>query len=215
MQNHRIRNAVLGLAAIGATALVVVLSFEPSVHAARVIAKADLKLADGTGVGTVSFENPTDGATTIVKADLRVPIDKVPTKTFHGFHIHANNDVSNGLGCIADATKASSTWFVSADGHFKHDAAEAHSSHAGDMPSIILNRDGTAHMEFTIDRVVAGELFDRVVILHAGPDNYGNVPLGTAANQYTANSADATTATANTGNAGDRIACGVIDVTQK
>jgi Cu/Zn superoxide dismutase len=38
----------------------------------------------------------------------------------------------------------------------------------------------------------------------------GNVPLGTAANQYTPNSADATTATAKTGNAGDRIACGVI-----
>ena len=166
-------------------------------------------------IGSVSFENPTDGATTIVKADLRVPIDKVPTRTFHGFHIHANNDLSNGLGCIADATKASNTWFVSADGHFKHDPNENHSAHAGDMPSMILNRDGTAHMEFTIDRVVAGELFDRVIILHAGADNYGNIPLGSGAAQYTANAADATTATANTGNSGDRIACGVIDVTQK
>ena len=49
-----------------------------------------------------------------------------------------------------------------------------------------------------------------VVILHANPDNFGNVPTGSADNQYTANSEAATTATANTGNAGNRVACGVI-----
>ena len=53
-------------------------------------------------------------------------------------------------------------------------------------------------------------LRNRVVILHANPDNFGNVPTGPAANQYTANSQAATTATANTGNAGNRVACGVI-----
>jgi Cu/Zn superoxide dismutase len=46
--------------------------------------------------------------------------------------------------------------------------------------------------------------------LHQGPDNYGNVPVGTAPNQYTANSAEATTLTQNTGNAGARIGCAVI-----
>ena len=50
-------------------------------------------------------------------------------------------------------------------------------------------------------------------MLHAGPDNFGNVPVddvATAPNAYTPNSAGATTATQNTGNAGNRIACGVI-----
>jgi Cu/Zn superoxide dismutase len=36
------------------------------------------------------------------------------------------------------------------------------------------------------------------------------VPIGEALDQYTANAPDATTKTQNTGNAGDRIACGVI-----
>jgi Cu/Zn superoxide dismutase len=48
------------------------------------------------------------------------------------------------------------------------------------------------------------------VILHAGADNFANIPLGAGATQYTANSTDASAATAKTGNAGDRIACGVI-----
>ena len=54
------------------------------------------------------------------------------------------------------------------------------------------------------------ELPGKAVILHAGADNFGNVPVGTGPDQYTANSAAATTKTGNTGNAGDRIACGVI-----
>ena len=89
---------------------------------------------------------------------------------------------------------------------------DGHGSHAGDLTSLYFNRDGTVHLEFTTDRFIGGELFDRVVILHSGADNFGNIPLGSAAAQYTANASDATTATRNTGNAGDRIACGVIDV---
>jgi Cu-Zn family superoxide dismutase len=49
------------------------------------------------------------------------------------------------------------------------------------------------------------------VIVHAGSDNYGNIPIGDAPDQYTPNSEAATEATAKTGNAGARIACGVIE----
>lgn len=59
-----------------------------------------------------------------------------------------------------------------------------------------------------------GELFNRVVILHAGADNFANVPLGDLPAQYKANAIDATSATRNTGNAGDRFACGVVEVTR-
>jgi Cu/Zn superoxide dismutase len=47
-------------------------------------------------------------------------------------------------------------------------------------------------------------------VLHAGADNFGNVPVGANPDQYAANHQDAVTKTQNTGNAGDRIACGVI-----
>jgi Cu/Zn superoxide dismutase len=53
------------------------------------------------------------------------------------------------------------------------------------------------------------------VILHAGRDNFNNVPKGAAADQYTANSAAAVTATDNTGNAGGRYGCGVLDLVGK
>jgi len=48
------------------------------------------------------------------------------------------------------------------------------------------------------------------VIVHALADNYNNVPRGSKPDQYTANSAAAITLTDDTGNAGDRIGCGVI-----
>ena len=78
----------------------------------------------------------------------------------------------------------------------------------------LRNADGTGSSEIGIDRIQTGELFNRVVILHAGADNFANVPLGDLPAQYKANAIDATSATRNTGNAGDRFACGVVEVTR-
>jgi Cu-Zn family superoxide dismutase len=50
----------------------------------------------------------------------------------------------------------------------------------------------------------------RAVVLHAGPDNFGNVPVGAVSDQYAPNSTSATEKTVKTGNAGDRVACGLI-----
>ena len=130
-------------------------------------------------------------------------------RVFHGFHVHANDNPANGIGCVADPLAAPATWFVSADGHLMH-AGEVHGGHSGDMPSLHLDSDGTAETTFAIDRIDVGELDGRVVILHAGADNFGNVPVGTMPNQYTANSPDASGLTGRTGNAGDRVACGEI-----
>ena len=78
------------------------------------------------------------------------------------------------------------------------------------MPVVYVSADGSVETRFRIDRISPADLNGRVVILHAGADNYANIPLGSLPTQYTANSADATAATAKTGNAGDRVACGVI-----
>ena len=182
-----------------------------SASSAEVVGKANLALADGTAVGTVTFLNQPGEAWTVVRAALKLPPAATNVRSFHGFHVHANDNPANGNDCVADPKAASSTWFVSADGHWRRSAEESHGDHAGDMTSLYLNRDGRANLEFTIDRLVPGELFNRAVIMHAGPDNFGNVPIGALATQYSGAS-DAIVATRNTGNAGDRIACGAIEI---
>jgi len=127
---------------------------------------------------------------------------------FHGFHIHANDNPANGDGCIADPAQPANTHFVSADGHF-NPTGQTHGNHGGDTPGVNVLSDGSALLNYTHEVAVA-DLTGHAVILHEGMDNIGNIQLGTAANQYTANSQDAITATQNTGNAGNRIACGVI-----
>jgi len=171
-------------------------------------AKATMRLADGTRIGKVRFHE--HHGLTEVRVSLSVPAGATAVRAFHGFHIHANDNPANGDGCLAESALAS-TWFVSADGHYKHDG-EIHADHAGDMPSLHLNSDGTADATFTIERVDIDELAGRVVILHAGADNFGNVPIGTEPNQYTPNSQEAVDRTRATGNAGDRVACGEIAV---
>lgn len=170
-------------------------------------ARATLRGADGSEIGQVTFEG------TRRETEVRVKLKHLPpnwtTDAFHGFHIHANNTGTDN-GCIADPATEPKNWFLSADGHWKADGQD-HSSHHGDMPSVLVNADGSAEMEFVTGRFEPSALVGRAVIVHAGPDNFGNIPLGPAANQYTANTIDATTATKNTGNAGDRLACGIIE----
>ena len=170
-------------------------------------ARATLRVADGTEIGQVTFQGKKD------ETEVRVKLAHLPSNwtadAFHGFHIHANNTGPDG-GCVADPAMAPNQWFLSADGHWKADGQD-HAGHNGDMPSVLVNADGSAEMEFVTGRFDPAALVGRAVIVHAGADNFGNVPLGTAANQYAANSDAATTATKNTGNAGDRLACGVIE----
>ena len=132
---------------------------------------------------------------------------------FHGFHVHANNDPSNGEGCIADPNQPSNTWFVSVDGHYR-EGSETHGSHQGDMPVLLLGGSGTGDStgmaRFRTDRFPVSDILGRAIIVHALADNFANVPVGQNPDQYTPNSADATTKTAATGNAGDRLLCGIV-----
>src|SRR6185503_7074333 len=157
-------------------------------------ASAVLRDQNGVAVATVVFTNTRGG--TIVAAAART------TAGIHGFHVHANDNPANGEGCVADPTQPPNTFFVSADGHFNPGAA-THGNHAGDMPPLFVSAAGTAASSFITDRFTPDDVKGRAVIMHACNDNLRNVPVGTAANQYTANAADATTLTNNTGNAGN------------
>ena len=176
-------------------------------------ARAVLRNAAGAQVGIVKFSQEDDGVH--VKVNIDAPLDTL-SAGFHGFHVHATGT------CTADATMADSTWFTSAGGHYKDaDAAHAyHGAHNGDLPIILVSDDGAgrgvAEARFVTDRFDVSDIAGRGLIVHKVADNYRNIPLGADARQYTPNSdnvtdsATATGFTAATGNAGSRMACGVI-----
>ncbi len=111
---------------------------------------------------------------------------------FHGFHLHTTG-------------RCDRPSFTSAGGHFNPTGAN-HPEHAGDMPVLHVNADGTATAAFLTDRFGVEQLFDAdgsAIIVHAAPDNYANIPP----ERY---DPDPDEATLSTGDAGGRIACGVV-----
>lgn len=147
---------------------------------------ADMIAADGSPAGRVTFTEA--GARLLVEGRFT---NLAPG--FHGFHIHA-------VGKCERGTPA----FTSAGGHLAV-GDQAHPAHAGDQPVVMALLDRTAEIRFVTDRYKLSDLLvpeGRAVMVHADPDNYGNVPT-----RY-ARQTDATTKA--TGDAGDRIACGVV-----
>jgi len=158
--------------------------------------KADIVSSSGVSMGTVTFSSGEGGVT--IDANIK---GLVPAGTFHGMHIHANN-AAGGTACVAPT-------FASAGAHLST-AGNVHGKHTGDLPVLLALNDGTARYYSVTDRFTLADLAGAAVIVHALADNYNNVPRGSKPDQYTPNSADAIKLTDDTGNAGDRIGCGVI-----
>ncbi|HEX9259834.1 MAG TPA: superoxide dismutase family protein [Acidimicrobiales bacterium] len=128
---------------------------------------------------------------------VRVKFDhaSATTDAFHGFHLHGNLD---GAGCVAPS-------FTSVGGHWADATHATHADHLGDMPSLYVfdeNGRSKADVWFHTKRIDPAALVGRAVIVHAGPDNFANIPTRYAPAPDTA--------TLNTGDAGGRIACGVV-----
>lgn len=106
----------------------------------------------------------------------------------HGFHIHA-------------VGKCDPPAFLSAVGHFnpggkKHGLKNPAGPHAGDLPNLVVRPDGTVSVEVVASRLTFApgnnSLFSHegsALVIHASPDDEMTDPAG---------------------NAGARIACGVI-----
>ena len=162
-----------------------------------------LKNADGAEVATAKFDFA-DGFATVTIATTG-PGHLAPG--FHGVHIHKvgkcePNSVAPGGGEPGD--------FLSAGGHFQ---APGHSAHpdSGYLPPLQVRQDGTGMLETTTDAFGMDDLLTgqkTAIIIHAGADNFANIPPDRY--QQTNGTPGADQTTMNTGDAGKRVACGVI-----
>jgi Cu-Zn family superoxide dismutase len=119
------------------------------------------------------------------KVQLVANISGLKPNQEHGFHIHEKGDCSSGDG-------------MSAGGHFNplgkpHAHPSTPDRHAGDMLALKADDYGNATLSIELDVITVAEgptgIIGRGLIVHAQPDDYNTQP---------------------TGNAGARVACGVI-----
>ncbi|WP_084516443.1 superoxide dismutase family protein [Microtetraspora niveoalba] len=170
-------------------------------HTARPL-DATLRDAAGKRVGVLRIEDEGPQATRITVSVWGLPAG------YHGFHVHTTGR------CDARAVDpATGSPFTTAGTHLDPAGSAHHGDHAGDLPALYVGRDGTGRTSFVTDRFRVTQLADSdgsAVVVHALPDNYGNIP-----SRYThpadatgTTGADATTLKA--GDTGNRIACGVV-----
>ena|SRR5947207_1269193 len=120
------------------------------------------------------------------KVEVVASVSGLKPNQEHGFHIHEKGDCSSGDG-------------MSAGGHFNplgkpHAHPSTSERHAGDMPALKADDYGNASFSATLDIITVADgptgIVGRGLIVHAQADDYKTQP---------------------TGNAGARLACGVIE----
>lgn len=162
-----------------------------------------LKTPDGVQVATAKFDF-SNGYATITIATSG-PGHLAPG--FHGVHIHKvgkcepNSTAPTG-GAPGD--------FLSAGGHFQ---APGHSGEpaSGDLTSLQVRKDGVGMLVTTTDAFAMEDLTSgekTAIVIHAGADNFANIPPERYSQTNGTPGPDQMTMT--TGDAGKRVACGVI-----
>lgn len=164
---------------------------EPATHEAATheatpaikMATVTLQSQEGSNIsGTVTFTQSPDGGAVTIQAS----VSGVESAGPHGFHVHETGD------CSAPD-------FTSTGGHFNptnapHGGPDDAEHHAGDLGNIEIGDDGTGSLDLastmlTLEEGAPNSLVGKAVILHAGQDDFETQP---------------------TGDAGGRLACGVI-----
>lgn len=157
------------------------------------IAVAEIKDTSGEVVGHAHISSATETSEPVT-INVRVTAGELPAG-FHGMHIHETGTCDAGAG--------GSQAFTSAGGHLQVDGNTDHPS-SGDLISINILEDHTGRTVTTTDAVTIQQLIGKSIMIHEKPDNFGNIP----ADKYPGGP---NPDTLRTGDAGARIACGVIE----
>lgn len=163
----------------------------------------ELKLPNGTTVATAEIAFTGNYATVTVQTTE--PGALAPG--FHGLHIHAvgkceANSVAPTGGAPGD--------FNSAGGHLQVPGYSGHPA-SGDLSSLQVREDGSAMLVTTTDAFTEGDLTGEAktaIIIHEKADNFANIPPERYQQVNGDPPPDETTLA--TGDAGKRVACGVI-----
>jgi Cu-Zn family superoxide dismutase len=165
---------------------------------------AQFKTPDGTQVAAATFEFEGGFAKVTVQTTGAGKL----TPGFHGLHLHSfakceANSVAPTGGAPGD--------FLSAGGHFQ---ASGHTGHpaSGDLASLQVREDGSAMLvtttnAFTKQDLLAGN--GTAIMIHADADNFANIPPERY-QQIQGGAPGPDEATMATGDAGKRVACGVV-----
>lgn len=139
----------------------------------------------GSEIGTITFRDTNQGLMVEPKLSSLPPGQ-------HGFHVHENGNCGPGPGANGQPAAG-----MAAGGHYDPAGAKAHrgphekNSHLGDLPVLVVDKDGSATLPVLAPRLKVSDLAGRAVMIHAGGDNYDDSP-------------------APLGGGGGRIACGVV-----
>lgn len=132
--------------------------------------------------GTVSFIDVSEGTIVCINVSGLPPF-KPGTKNTLPIGPHGFHIHENGSCEVGDPANP----FTPAGGHW-NPTNQPHGNHAGDFPVIFSNH-GRAYMCFFTDKFRVSDIIGKAVIIHESPDDYRSQPAG---------------------NAGKRLACGVI-----
>lgn len=164
---------------------------------------AELKSPDGTTVANAEFDFSGGYATVTVQTVASGQLEP----GFHGMHVHQvgkcePNSVAPNGGAPGN--------FNSAGGHFQAAGNTGHPA-SGDLTSLQVRKDGSAMLVTTTDAFTAEDLTSgegTAIIIHEKSDNFANIPPERYNQVNGAPGPDQ--ATMATGDAGGRVACGVI-----
>jgi Cu-Zn family superoxide dismutase len=184
IMNLRLFACWLALASCLATGVAVFAQEKEQKSSAPLRAVAVLRSTEGhKGSGIVTFTEVADG----VRVDAQVT-GLTPGK--HGFHVHEFGDCSSADGSAAAASAAGDHFNPAKNPHGGPDAAQRHE---GDMGNIEADASGAAKLNY-VDHTLslhdgAKSIIGRSVIVHEKADDLKSQPSG---------------------DAGERIACGII-----